>query len=209
MTPSCALDALPDERLAALTAAACPRAAAALLDRHRAALARSVRWWARAHHLPAADRDDALQEAALALLKAAGRYAAGDARAAPFRAFLRRAVRDRLSNWARSAARFEGHHDRGAQPAAALDGQAARSRPEGDGPGPPRSRAGDPVAAALWRESHAHLDHALSRLAPPLRRLWDRLCAGVSLRRLAGELGASLHHVRRQKRDLLHRLSAE
>ena len=168
----------------------------ALYDRLAPALRRFVGWLVSTGVLPAADAEDATQEAALAFFEALDHFRPGGpdwGDGDRFRAFLRRVVRDWLAKWRRALRREESRLDRSRDAEKELDKRAARGEADQS-----PWRAGDPAALAEWGEFWGRLEEALGRLGDEARRLWDARTGDGRLRALADETGQSYDQAKRR-----------
>jgi RNA polymerase sigma factor (sigma-70 family) len=66
----------------------------------------------------------------------------------------------------------------------------------------------DPAEAAARHEAVGRLDEALERCPEHMRRLWQEMAAGKTLRQIAQDRGVPYDALKRQRRKLLARLAA-
>jgi RNA polymerase sigma factor (sigma-70 family) len=169
----------------------CVPARNALVERHFWDVCDLLARHGRKFHLGDEDREDARQEVLCALLKGLERFAAasnGAGGGLTMRVFLGAFTQRRFANCVRTFRRQESHVDRSTPVQELLE----RASPQRIGCG-----RDDPSELAAKRELRARLDAALPKLDASMRRLWEELASGHSLRACAAALGMSYYQVRR------------
>jgi DNA-directed RNA polymerase specialized sigma24 family protein len=188
----------------------CPRAEAALLERHGDWITRVVVAEVRRQRLPRADWSDALLEGRFALHEAVGAYKApppGQAGEGCFPAFLRLVVTARVRDLARRLRGQERHHSRSVR---------VGTRPPGGTPArggsqvfEPATADGDPARLAERSEAVRRLESSLAGLDPTRRRLVETLTSEESLRAAARELRLSYGVAKRLRQKVVADLRAQ
>jgi len=167
-----------------------------LIRRHHDWARQLIDRLARRKHLSAEDRDDAEQNAVLAMEKAIRTYDVVQVgqRHCPFRKYLSMVLRRRYWNDLRRLGR-QARRQRGSDEQALT--RVADAPREDPGPAPwVAAEARDPAVAAEQHEWRQRLEQIRSGLKPKLRRLWDERAAGKTLEEIATELGVCANTVK-------------
>ncbi|MEN1678605.1 MAG: sigma-70 family RNA polymerase sigma factor [Planctomycetota bacterium] len=162
---------------------------------------RLIQWLARTGGVNPADVDDARQNAVFWTVEAIKKYdqdQEGRERRCSFHSFLHRVLVARFKDFARKVHRQQRRHRLSADTS---EEEASVSMLAFD----PAS----PQAIAETEEAAKALQAAVEQLDDEAAHIWKRLCEGVGLREIAGELGISYDAAKRRRRKLLGEMKSK
>lgn len=161
---------------------------------------RLIQWLARTGGVNPSDVDDARQNAVFWTVEAITKFDSeqeGRERRCSFHSFLHRVLVARFKDFARKVHRQQRRHRLSADTSEDEDSISTLAFD-------PTS----PQAIAEAEEAAKALQAAIEQLDDQARQIWLRLCEGVGLREIAGELGISYDAAKRRRRKLLAELKS-
>ena len=171
-----------------------------ILLRYSSQTERLIQWLGRSTEFSAGDLEDARQNAVFWTVEAISKFdteQAERARRCSFYSFFYRVLVARFKDFSKQVRRVE---RRRVLTSAGSDEEGSLGHLFRD--------PSDPALIAETEEALERLQAALGQLDEEAREIWQRLCAGVSLREIATELGLSYDAAKRRRRKLIAALKA-
>jgi RNA polymerase sigma factor (sigma-70 family) len=194
------------------------RAIQMLIDRHFRWLERLIEWEARQAGLGREDREDAKQDAVLAvweviveydLLAAARARQSGQPGDCYFRSFLKRRALSRFHDTLRRLRWLQSRQHGDVQLLVTLEGQSKPIVLDARRRGWRQLEQADPALAAQQRELYERLCEAIAKLDDEDQRIVEQSADGVSIVRLAADVGVSPRTLYRRRDEAYAKLRIE